>query len=162
MKKFLMTLAIMTLLGSAAMAQDVWKMVESQRFRFIAYRINSTLAQSDARLATLNEAGYGLEITKKWVQCKLPFVGRVYRGGMNDQHIEIFEGDYKYEYKKVKRRKGTDIVVKITARSADGSDKYELTFVIYDDGNANMTVRSNFRENVSYYGKILPVDLPEN
>ena len=103
-----------------------------------------------------------LEITKKWVQCKLPFVGRVYRGGMNDQHIEIFEGKYEYEYKKVKRRKGTDIVVKITARSADGSDKYELTFVIYEDGNANMTVRSNFRENVSYYGKILPVDLPEN
>ena len=163
MKKFLLTLAMMTLLGSAAMAQDVWKMVESQRFRFIAHRINSSLTQEDPRFATLNEAGYGLEITKKWVQCKLPFVGRVYRGGMNDQHIEInaAASEYTYEYKKVKRRKTTDIVVKISARSSDNSDKFDLTMVIGETGNVTMTVRSNSRESVSYYGEIIPIDLPE-
>ena len=161
MKKFLMTLAIMTLLGSAAMAQDAWKLVESQRFRFIAYRINSSLSQADPRFATLNEAGYGLEVTKKWIQCKLPFVGKVYRSSLNEQHVEIFEGQYTYEYKKVKRRKATDMVVKMSARSSDGSDKFDMTFVIDENGNANLTVRSNYRETVTYYGKILPVGLPE-
>lgn len=163
MKKFLMTLAIMTLLGSAAMAQDVWKMVESQRFRFIAYRINSTLTQEDPRFATLNELGYGLEITKKWVQCKLPFVGKVYRHAMNDQHIEINANakEYTYEYKKVKRRKTTGIEVKISARSSDNSDKFDLIMDIDEKGFATMTIRSNSRETVTYYGKILPVGLPE-
>lgn len=159
MKKFLLAFAMLMLLGSAAKAESLKSMIGSQHFTFVAYRINSSLTNEDPRFATLNELRYTMDITKKWLNCKFPFVGKVYRSAMNDQHIEIDTGQFTYEYKEVKRRKATNIVIKITARSADDNDKYTMTLVVGESGDATLTVSSNYRETVSYLGKIIPLKL---
>lgn len=154
MRKFLLALAMVTLLGSAAKAESLWSMVESRHFTFIAYHVNTSFTQSDPRFSTLAEGRYKMEVTKKWLDCKLPFFGKVYRNAMNDQHIEIYADKYTYEYKKVKRRKTTDILVKISARSTDDSDRFDMSLLINESGNATLTVSSNNRETITFQGRV--------
>ncbi len=160
MRKIFLLFAMSTLLISYATAQEnMMSLVKSQHFQFIATGINSSLISEYPQFSSMNMDGYSIEVTKKYLDCKLPFVGRVYRNGMNEHHIEVYASKYTYEYKVVKRRKTTDIIVKMSALSNDGGDKLNFTLVIGESGRAVLTVVSNNRETVTYYGTVYPYKL---
>ena len=157
MKRLLLLVSMLTMFcASVATAQnnDMLALVKSKNFRFTASTINSSLVQSDPRFALLMEGKYKLEVDGEWLDCLLPFVGRVYRQGMNDKQIEVFAEKCKYEYNLIKRRKTTEIEVKISAPSRDGSDRFNFTLRIGEKGDATLSVISNNRESVSYTGKV--------
>ena len=102
----------------------------------------------------VNIAGDSYDLVIKNDLCKayLPFYGRAYSGsayggdGGIKFEVEGVSYDIKHNDKKTK--------TKIKFQIKHNSENYDIFLTVYSNGNANLSISSNNRSNMTYDGKI--------
>ncbi|MFB9076633.1 DUF4251 domain-containing protein [Flavobacterium procerum] len=125
--------------------QKIKSLIDSKSFVFEAQQ----LTPQGGRLIQLDYNTYFLKFNTEKTICDLPFFGRGFNVGYGNEGGIKFEG--KPEELKVNERKNgwnLKAVVKGT------NDVYNLTFSIFTNGRASLTVISNNRASISYDGEI--------
>jgi hypothetical protein len=118
----------------------------SQNFTFVASQALPTRGESHH----LN-GDYVLKITKDTIQSFLPFYGRAYTASFdpNDNGIKFISKDFEYNIK-IDKKGNYEIYI----RPKDTLNGYQLYLSISQNGYANLSVNSNNRETISFYGKV--------
>jgi len=126
---------------------NIVQLIESNCYKFAATQVLPHASQSI--VFTTDE--YFVTINKDSIHCSLPFYGRAYTvdpfewGGF---HFSAVITDYKM---KVNNRK-QKIEIGVTTKTR--KENYKLFFTITGNKNASLTVASNNRSTISYWGNI--------
>ena len=81
----------------------------------------------------------------------MPFFGRAYRADYGGDGGIKFEGKPK-EFKIVTRKKGKGY--EINTAVSGSRDYFQLNLLVSPEGSATLTITSNDRSSISYYGEI--------
>ena len=129
---------------------EVKQLIDSQKFRFVA-REAIPLSGSKVNLTSL----YDLKVDGMMIESWLPFFGRAYHVdyGSQDGGIKFKEkADHlNIRYKEKKK------VYEINITVDTDKDNYKINISAGASGYADMTVVSNNRQSISYYGVIEPL-----
>jgi len=126
---------------------NLQQLIETKNFEFSATQVLPQSSQSI--VLTTNE--YGVIIKHDSIFCELPFYGRAYsatpgeRGGL---HFSEPITDYKMEMSQLKQK----IEIAISAKSQN--DNFKFYFTITGKENGSLSVNSNNRSGISYWGII--------
>jgi len=85
------------------------------------------------------------------IESYMPFFGRAYRADYGGDAGLRFEGKPR-EFKIVTRKQGKGY--EINAAVSGARDYYQLNLLVSPEGNATLTITSNDRSSISYYGEI--------
>lgn len=126
------------------------KLLRAQSFAF--YAQNATPFNGD--LQQLNPGHYYVTVSKDSVVCYLPYFGRLWTLPRDVTHmgIDFISTGFRYHLYHHKKDKEVHIVFN------DQRDIRELRFTVGEDGYATLRVRSNSRDQMSYYGTIEPLE----
>lgn len=130
----------------AAKAAEVKKLVDGQRFVFIAQTV---LPQSGRTRQVTPD--FDLTVTKDTIKSYLPYFGRAYNAGstLGEGGIKFESKDF--EYTKTENKKGGwDILIK----PKDVSEIQNVRISITESGYAYVQVISSNRQPISYNGYI--------
>src|SRR4029079_1054284 len=120
--------------------------VQSKHFVFKAQTVLPTTGGS-RQLTT----EYEVKLSGDSVVAYLPYFGRAYSVAYGERGGIDFTST-KFEYKiKQGKKGGWDITIK----PADAKDIQQLNFTISENGYANLQVKSNNRQPISFYGYIV-------
>ena len=162
-KPFFTTLIMILVLG-ASFAQDSPRKVQreksilerehqtemllnSREFVFIASR---ALPQRGGSIDLTTNPNY-LKFHPDRIESYMPFFGRAYRADYGGDGGIKFEGKPK-EFKMGTRKKGKGY--EINTAVSGGRDYFQLNLLVRPEGSATLTITSNDRSSISYYGEI--------
>lgn len=125
--------------------KEIEALIDGKNFVFEAQKVTP----QGGRLINLDYRTYFLKFNTENTTCDLPFFGRGYNIGYGSDGGIKFEG--KPEDIKVSERKnGWNLKTVVKGEN----DVYTLTFSIFTNGKASLTVISNNRASISYDGEI--------
>ncbi|KAF2517075.1 DUF4251 domain-containing protein [Flavobacterium foetidum] len=125
--------------------QKIKSLIDAKNFVFEAQQ----LTPQGGRLIQLDYNTYFLKFNTEKTTCDLPFFGRGFNVGYGNDGGIKFEG--KPEDIKVSEKKnGWNLKAVVKGKN----DVYNLTFSIFANGKATLTVISNNRASISYDGEI--------
>ncbi len=130
--------------------QEVKQLIDSQKFRFVA-REAIPLSGRKVDLTSL----YDLKVDSMMVESWLPFFGRAYHVDYGSQ-----DGGIKFKEKAGQldiRYNGKKKVYEINITVDTDKDNYRINISAGVSGYADMTIISNNRQSISYYGIIEPL-----
>ncbi|WP_461445024.1 DUF4251 domain-containing protein [Maribacter sp.] len=130
-------------------------MIESKMYKFEVHRVNPVQSSP----IVLRGDGYHLTLAKDSLDTYLSYFGvRYARGGIGESggiemkgHLE----EYEVEYDEERHR----ITVKFIGRNR--SERFDMTFSIFKNGNSSLSVSSMERSTISYSGKVVPQKNPK-
>ena len=144
---------------SSAMAQDnskqqkemaqqamIKKWIEAKRFQFVAQ--SATPSTGKSRQLTTE---YTLNVMPDSLDCHLPYYGRAYSGGYGGGEGGITFKTTDFQYSAADAKKGG---WNITIKPKNQSSAQQIFMSISASGYANVQVRSNSRDMISFYGSI--------
>lgn len=95
---------------------------------------------------TLNE-DYVIEVSRDSIGMMLPYVGRLDRAPIDGRvGIEVLSPIYSYTSEPIKNGE------RILIETRDQTETYLIVLNIYDDGSANINLKSNIRAAIGYSG----------
>ena len=95
-------------------------------------------------------AGYDMKVLQDSINTYLPYFGRAFSAGYNNEGGINFTSK-KFEYKVKEKQKGG---WEITIKPSDARDITEMNYSVSTNGYATLQVISNNRQAISYYGII--------
>jgi len=137
-----------------ARSEEVMQMFSDRTLRFVA---QSATPMSGGTIHLTSE--YTLDIESEKVTAYLPFYGVAYRAeyGGGEGGIKFSEAAKVSDWQQNKNRKGYE--VRLEARAP--KDMYYLYLSFSDQGYGTLTVSSQNRQPISFYGIIEPKKEPE-
>ena len=152
-----MTLIIAVLIGGCSTtrhdktlsATQVQNVVQNQRFIFTA----ESMIPLRGTMKTLTTS-YDVTVKKDTLVSFLPYFGRAYQAPMSPADVGMQFTSTKYEYSVMPGRKNS-WEVKIVPK--DNTEIREMNFDIFNDGSAYLNILSNFRDAISYRGRITAI-----
>ncbi|ADY51955.1 hypothetical protein Pedsa_1389 [Pseudopedobacter saltans DSM 12145] len=146
-------LVITVLLGSVTLFAQVKgdklkQLIKDQEYVFVA---QSALSQRGTNINLTSE--YDLKVGKTQIESYLPFYGRAYTAPMDPTEggIKFTSKNFKYK-EKLGKKGGWEIVIVPT----DYKEINSMALSISENGYATLSVNSNQRSNISFYGYIMP------
>jgi len=131
------------------------KLVNSKQFQFVA-RQALPMGGKSVDLTT------NPNFTKFYpdsIQADMPFFGRAYSVPYGGSGGIKFHGKPK-KFTITPQKRGKGYLIKATVN--DTSDSYSLTLSVSNDGYGTLTINSNNRNSISYYGKISALENEES
>jgi len=131
------------------------KLVNSKQFQFVA-RQALPMGGKSVDLTT------NPNFTKFYpdsIQADMPFFGRAYSVPYGGSGGIKFDGKPK-KFTITPQKRGKGYLIKATVN--DTSDSYSLTLSVSNDGYGTLTINSNNRNSISYYGKISALENEES
>ena len=125
---------------------ELQNLIQNQRFFFTAESV--TPLRGNIKILT---SPYDVTVKKDTLVSFLPYFGRAYQAPINPTDVGVQLTSTKFEYSVMPAKKNS-WEVKIVPK--DNTDIRELTFNIYNDGSASLNILSNFRDAISYRGRI--------
>ncbi|HEY0896568.1 MAG TPA: DUF4251 domain-containing protein [Sphingobacteriaceae bacterium] len=146
---------IMLILASCAGRRDtgadsrVKNLVESRNFKFEA-QFATPMGGRQIQLT----GPYELVVSENSISSHLPYYGIAYRApiGPDESGVKFTSGDFKYTV--APRKSGWNIQIKPN----DQQDVRALSLRVTASGVATLQVTSNYRQAISYSGRIVPVN----
>ncbi len=150
----LFAFAFMILLSSCAIRRDagadpqIKNLIESGNFKFDA-QFATPMGGRQIQLT----GPYELVISENSINSHLPYYGVAYRApiGSDESGIKFTSGDFGYNV--TPRKSGWNIQI----RPNDQQDVRALSLRVTASGVATLQVTSNYRQSISYSGRIVPV-----
>ncbi|MEN6456010.1 MAG: DUF4251 domain-containing protein [Prolixibacteraceae bacterium] len=130
--------------------QEIKQLIDSRQFRFVA---RAVLPMSGPRIDLTST--YDLELDSMMVEAWLPFFGRAYHVeyGGRDGGIKFKEEAEKIDVTYNKRKK----IYQINMDVDTDKDNYRVRISAGLSGYADVSISSNNRQSISYYGIIEPL-----
>lgn len=125
--------------------KQIEALIDSKNFVFEAQK----LSPRGGRIRMLDYNTYFLKFNQEKVTCDLPFFGRGYNIGYGSEGGIKFEGTPE-NIKVEKKNKSYNL--KAIVKGKD--DVYNLIFSIFFNGSTTLSVNSNNRSSITYYGEI--------
>jgi hypothetical protein len=125
--------------------KQIAAMVNSKEFTFVANRALPQGYQSVDMTTNPNS----LKFQPEMIESYMPFFGRAYNVKYgNDTGLKFKGKPDEFSVKTIK--KGYEVKAKVAGQN----DFYDLFLTIGPDGNASLTITSNNRSTITYYGNI--------
>jgi hypothetical protein len=144
-------LIIALLVGTVALfAQDekataTKNIIESQRYVFKAETVSPTTGRT--RQLT---SEYSLKISSDSVVADLPYFGRAYSAPINTGGgINFVSVKFEYNVSLDKKNRW-----QVTIKPKDVSESQEMFLTVFENGKADLSVRSSNRQPITFYGYI--------
>ena len=131
--------------------QEVSQLVEGGSYFFRAQNMYPT----GGRARVINETYYTLTVQPGELSADLPYAGRAYQAPVNPTDVGVKFSSKEFTVDKKTTKKG-DLEIKFTPK--DVQDVRECLLTVYKNGNANLLVTFNQRQNISYQGIVLPLE----
>ncbi len=134
--------------------QVIKKAIEAQQFVF---EPNQAIGQKGFTVQVGGQ-GYSLKVMGDTAKAYLPFYGRAFASagmGYGDATGVEFDStlsDTKWTYNEKKKNHT------FTGQAERGSDVYNLTLDIFENGSATLMVVQTNRSPMTYYGEVLPIE----
>jgi hypothetical protein len=125
--------------------KQIEALIDSKNFVFEAQKISP----QGGRVIILDYNTYFLKFNPEKVTCDLPFFGRGFNIGYGSEGGIKFEGAPE-NIKVEKKKKYYNL--KVIVKGKD--DIYNLIFSIFFNGSTTLSVNSNNRSSITYYGEI--------
>ena len=122
-------------------------LINSGEFVFIASR---ALPQRGGSIDLTTNPNF-LKFHQDRIESYMPFFGRAYRADYGGDVGIKFEGKPK-QFKMVTRKGGKGFEINATVPGSQ--DNYQLNLFVSPEGSATLTITSNDRSSISYYGEI--------
>lgn len=140
---------------AAATARTVDSLLTAKRFLFVPTRVVTQLP--DAPYATLTTY-YEVAVTPDSLVCSLPYYGYVYNT-ISDPDRSPF---YFTALNPAIRQEGTPagkqkVWVVIEAREPYNRRSYVLTFEVFDNASASLTIQGTGTQHLQYLGSLFPI-----
>ncbi|SFE89467.1 DUF4251 domain-containing protein [Sunxiuqinia elliptica] len=156
MKQFTLFMLMIMLSLSMGYAQDttesaIQEMIEGKQFKFTARSV-TPLSGSTINLTST----YDLVVDSSLVEAWLPFYGRAYQSdyGSTEGGIKFKEEAKLYEVKYNEKKKSYALRIEVDT----AKDSYKIYISAGESGYASMSISSNRKQSVSYYGIIEAID----
>lgn len=125
-------------------------LINSKEYRFDATKANPAgLQQVDLATHTAE-----IDIIRDSVISYLPYFGRAYQpsyGGDGGIKFETVLNDYKVE------KDTSKLSITITFEAKTNEDTYKCSLIVHHGGSGTLSVTSNKRAFISYYGNVVPI-----
>lgn len=129
--------------------KQITEMVNSKEFVFVANRALPQGYQAVDMTTNPNSLNFHPEMIESY----MPFFGRAYNVRFGNDNGLKFDGKPdEFSVKTIK--KGYEVNVKVAGKN----DFYDLFMTIGPDGNASLTITSNNRSTITYYGNVGAVE----
>ncbi len=156
MKQFTLFMLMIMLSLGMGYAQDktestIQEMIEGKQFKFTARSV-TPLSGSTINLTST----YDLVVDSSLVEAWLPFYGRAYQSdyGSTEGGIKFKEEAKLYEVKYNEKKKSYAVRIEVDT----AKDSYKIYISAGESGYASMSISSNRKQSVSYYGIIEAID----
>ncbi|TDO04668.1 DUF4251 domain-containing protein [Sunxiuqinia elliptica] len=156
MKQFTLFMLMIMLSLGMGYAQDktestIQEMIEGKQFKFTARSV-TPLSGSTINLTST----YDLVVDSSLVEAWLPFYGRAYQSdyGSTEGGIKFKEEAKLYEVKYNEKKKSYAVRIEVDT----AKDSYKIYISAGESGYASMSISSNRKQSVSYYGIIEALD----
>jgi len=127
--------------------QQIESLINSKVFVFVATK---ALPQGGSTI-DLTTNPNSLKFHPDKIESYMPFFGRAYSIEYGGGGGFKFEGKPE-EYNVLSRKKGKGY--EVHASVSDTRDNYKLSLIVSTEGNATLTINSNQRSSISYYGNV--------
>lgn len=132
-------------------AQRTEGLIESREFRFVAEKISGVTPTGSNSLT----GGYCVDVMQGKMECYLPFFGKstssVYGSNSNPFDFKSQQLEFKEEGD-LRSKKG--VLLSIGAVPEMRANLFLLTFAIYKNGTATLTIVQQNGDGGTYYGRI--------
>jgi hypothetical protein len=130
--------------------REIEKLIDAKEFEFVAQNSNS----QTFRMVDLTANPNFVKFKPDFIKSEMPFFGRGYSGlayGGSDAGLK-FEGKPE-KFVVNKGKKGYQIDVSVKGQQ----DFFDMTLSVSFDGSTTLSVTSNNRSPISYFGEIMPI-----
>ncbi len=127
--------------------KEIEKLIDAKEFQFIARNLNS----QTFRMVDLSIIPNFIKFKPDFIKSEMPFFGRGFSGlgyGSSDTGLK-FEGKPE-KFTVEKSKKGYVIEVKVKGQQ----DFFDLTLLVSFEGNTTLSIISNNRSPINYFGAI--------
>ena len=128
--------------------KETEKIIDSLNYKFIATR---AIPSGGRQIDLTTNTGY-LKVTNDTVEAYLPFFGRVYNAAYSRGDSGIKFETKQIDYKVEKNVDKLNFTISFTAKTS--KENYQCTLLINNSGSATLSVTSNHKAFISYYGNI--------
>lgn len=156
MKQLALLFLMMTMALGYSFAQEqtdkeIGELIESKQFKFTARSV-TPLSGSTINLTST----YDLAVDSNYVEAWLPFYGRAYQSdyGSTEGGIKFKEEAKVLDVKKNEKKDSYEIHIEVDTVK----DSYKIYIHAGESGYASMSINSNRKQAVSYYGIIEPLE----
>lgn len=120
--------------------------IDSVRYSFVA---DMAIPQG-GRSIPLSGITYSLKVSPDTIEAHLPYFGRAYiaPNPTDDGGVNFISTNFDYIMKTSKDSWTINIAIK------DIPNRPQLTLQIWNNGNATLLIRDNYRQSISYYGNV--------
>lgn len=129
---------------------DVAALVSNHTFFFIADKMNP-MRGPQKNLSSY----YDVKVNKDSLASFLPYYGRAYGGIIDPTRggLEFTSTEFDYTINQAKNKSW-----EVNIRPKDVQQVQQLSFIIFDNGNATLNVTSTNKDPISFYGHLQPLD----
>ncbi|MFA9187628.1 DUF4251 domain-containing protein [Flavobacterium sp. FBOR7N2.3] len=131
--------------------KEVEKLINAKEFQFVARNLNSQTFQ----MIDLSIIPNFIQFKPDFIKSEMPFFGRGFSGlgyGGSDTGLKFEGKPEKFIVKK--KKKGYQIDVEVKGQQ----DFFNITLSVLFEGSSTLTIISNNRESISYFGEISPLE----
>lgn len=126
--------------------KQVEVLINAKEFVFVA----RTALPTGYRTVNLTSGSYTVKFHPDMIDSFLPFYGRAYSGvGYNNENGLKFKGKPE-EFTIQKKAKNYQVNAVVKGES----DVYRISMTVSSEGNSSLSINSNNRSTISYYGSI--------
>lgn len=126
------------------------QLAESRQYTIEAYRA----IPSGGRSVNLTRGDYALRIDGNTVNSHLPYFGRAYSAPYGGGEGLIFDGTIENYTARQTRRGSMDISFRVRTPE----DTYDYKLDIFPDGSSTISVDSNNKRSITFYGNIQNIE----
>lgn len=130
--------------------KEIEKMINAKEFQFVARNLNS----QSFRMIDLTTNPNFVKFKPDFIKSDMPFFGRAYSGlayGGTDVGLKFEGKPEKFSVEKKNKEYQIKVAIKGT------QDFFDLTLLVSFDGSSILTITSNNRAPISYFGEIMPI-----
>jgi len=127
-------------------SDEIKNIIDSSQFTFVAERVNPL--RGSTRYLT---SRYNVVIKKDTIDCDLPYFGRAFQAPIDPLKggIRFVSSDF-FKSTDSKNESGWQVLIK----PKDNTDVQQLSFDVFNNGTATLTVTNSHRDPISFYGHI--------
>lgn len=131
--------------------KEIQKLIDAKEFQFVARNSNS----QTFRMIDLTANPNFIKFKPDFIKSEMPFFGRGFSGlgyGGSDTGLKFEGKPEKFVVNKQKKGFQIDVAVK------GSQDFFNMTLFVSFEGSSTLTIISNNRESISYFGEIFPLE----
>lgn len=131
--------------------KEIQKLIDAKEFQFVARNSNS----QTFRMIDLTANPNFIKFNPDFIKSEMPFFGRGFSGlgyGGSDTGLKFEGKPEKFVVNKQKKGFQIDVAVK------GSQDFFNMTLFVSFEGSSTLTIISNNRESISYFGEIFPLE----